>query len=312
MSPRSRADLALAGNTLIWGSTFVVVKQALDDVSPLLFLAMRFSLATAGLYVLFRPRAQAPPAPVARAGSVLRGLLSRSGVRDSLAARAGFFAGLLLFAGYATQTVGLRFTTPPKSAFLTALSIPVVPLLLAAVYRIRPRPAEIAGVLLATLGMGLITLEGATAARINRGDLLTILCALAFAGHILAVGHYSKGVEYQTFVLGQISTAALLSLAVFWWAEPVLIRWTPGVLVAVAATGLIATALAFAVQAWAQRHTTPTRTALIFSLEPVFAWLTSFLLGAGALSPAAALGAGLILAGILLVELKPAPVAAHP
>src|SRR5262245_20652917 len=114
---RLRADLALVGNTVAWGCTFVVVKQAIEGVSPLLFLAMRFLIATAALSVLF-PRALRAP-------------------RTAL--RAGFFAGCFLFLGFAFQTFGLRLTSPAKSAFITGLSVPLVPLVAALVYRIRPR-----------------------------------------------------------------------------------------------------------------------------------------------------------------------------
>jgi drug/metabolite transporter (DMT)-like permease len=98
----------------------------------------------------------------------------------------------------------------------------------------------------------------------------------------------------------------VLALSSFWWVETPLIRWRPGVVIALLVTGLLATALAFGVQAWAQQYTTPTRTALIFALEPVFAWITSYLLTGELLSRHGTVGAALILAGILLVELKPA------
>jgi drug/metabolite transporter (DMT)-like permease len=135
---------------------------------------------------------------------------------------------------------------------------------------------------------------------------------VGFALHILVVGHYAPRVSFQALTLVQIATAAALALATCWWIEPPMIRWSPGVIVALMVTGLLATALAFSVQAWAQRYTTPTHTALIFALEPVFAWLTSFLLAGELLSLRATLGALLILAGILLVELKPFGPSARP
>jgi drug/metabolite transporter (DMT)-like permease len=282
---RWRADLALAGIALIWGATFVVVKQALHDVSTLLFLALRFTLATLALALVFRPL----PAKFRPRRTLLAG---------------GLLAGLCLSAGYLFQTVGLRYTTPSKSAFITGLSIVLVPLLAALWCRRLPASAEVAGITAATAGMALMTLNW-NALRIDRGDLLTLACALAFAAHILVVGHYSPQVSFQALALVQIATAAALALATCGWLEPPRIRWTPGLLAALIVTGLLATALAFSVQAWAQQHTTPAHTALIFALEPVFAWLTSFLLLGEILSPQAALGAVLILAGILLVELKP-------
>jgi len=127
---------------------------------------------------------------------------------------------------------------------------------------------------------------------------------VAFAAHIIAVGHYSGRISFESLSFMQVAAAAVLGLSTFWWIEKPVIHLTPVVMIALATTGLLATALAFTVQAWAQQHTTPTRTALIYSLEPVVAWFTSFWLMGELLSRRAAIGAALILTGILLVELK--------
>lgn len=277
-----RAEAALILNTIIWGATFVVVKQALRDVSPVLFLALRFTLAAAAMLAMFRGSWSHPRNP-----------------RWSL--RGGAIAGVFLFAGYAFQTAGLQFTSAPKSAFLTGLTSVVVPWLGALVYRKRPRRLETGGVLLATCGMALMTLPGATLA-MNRGDLLTLACTVCYAAHILTVGHYSARASFELLSTAQIAVAALLAWSLFRVMETPHLRWTPGVWAAIAVTGLLATAVAFTFQAWAQRYTSSTRTALIFMLEPVFAWITSYLLTGESLSPRAAAGAGLILAGILVVE----------
>ena len=279
-----RAEAALIANTLIWGSTFVVVKQALDDVSPILFLALRFSLATAALLVLFRGTWSHP-----------------QNLRWSLTG--GALAGVFLFSGYAFQTVGLQFTTAPKSAFLTGLTSAITPMIGALVYRTRPRAAEIAGVLLATAGMALMTLPGATLS-MNRGDLLTLGCAVCYSLHILTLSRYTAKASFELLSTAQIAVSALLAWSLFHWMETPTIRWTAGVWVAILVTGILATAVAFTFQAWAQRYTSSTRTALIFMLEPVFAWITSYLLTGETLSPRGALGAALILAGILMVELR--------
>ena len=290
-----RAEAALVVNTFIWGTTFVVVKQALHDVSPVLFLALRFTLATAALLVLFRGSWSHPRNP-----------------RWSLAG--GALAGVFLFSGYAFQTIGLQYTTAPKSAFLTGLTAVMTPLLAAIVYRSRPRALEIGGVLLATGGMALMTLPtapGATMA-INRGDLLTICCAVCYSAHILTLNRYSAKASFELVSIAQVGISALLAWSLFHGMETPHVRWTAGVCAAIAITGLFATALAFTFQAWAQRYTTSTRTALIFMLEPVFAWITSYLLTGETLSGRAAAGAGLILAGVLTVELKPWHPARHP
>jgi drug/metabolite transporter (DMT)-like permease len=281
-----RAEAALVFITLVWGATFVLVKSALADVSTLLFLALRFSLAALVLAIAYRGR-----------------LAGRLGRGKSMV-KGGLLAGFFLFGGYVFQTLGLRFTTPSKSAFLTGLMVVLVPLLGAAVYRVAPRLSEGLGVSIAAVGMGLLTMKGASFS-VNPGDLLTVVGAFAFALHVLTVGHYSREAGFAGLAVVQVAMAAALAVSTFWWAEPVHIRWTPTLAAALVVTGLLATALAFTVQAWAQQHTTATRTVLIFALEPVFAWATSYLATGEVLGARSAVGAGLILTGIILVELKP-------
>jgi drug/metabolite transporter (DMT)-like permease len=282
--PRWRADVALALVALVWGATFVLVKDALSDVSPVLFLGLRFSLATAVLAAVYAAKG--------------RGRAIRGGWLG------GITTGVFLYLGFLLQTVGLRLTTAAKSAFITGLYIVLVPLASSLVYKKAPRVLEIAGVAIATGGLGLMTLTGRTF-RIGDGDLLTMACAVAFTIHIMVLGYYSQRMAFEWLTLLQIGTCATIALVSFWWVETPLLRWNGQVALALGVTSLLATALAFTVQTWAQRYTTATRTALIFALEPVFAWVTSFLLTNEVLTRRAAAGAVLILAGILLVELKP-------
>lgn len=292
MNRRRAAEAALVLNTVVWGATFVLVKAALGSVSPVLFLALRFSLATLALALLFRGARPTRGASLKAVG-------------------AGALTGTFLFLGYLFQTVGLRFTTAPKSAFITGLLSVMVPLLAALVYRNRPQVSEVAGVLVATAGLGLMTFEGAIGP-IGRGDLLTLFCAVAFAAHIVTLGHFSESMSYEWLSVAQVGAAAAWSLALFWWVETPQVLWRPAVLWAILITGLLCTALAFTIQAWAQQYTTSTRTALIYMLEPLFAWLTSFVFVGEGLSARAAAGAALILGGVVLVELKPLNARQHP
>jgi drug/metabolite transporter (DMT)-like permease len=289
---RRKADLALLFNAVIWGSTFILVKSALGYVSPLLFLAIRFTVATVALVLLFRGTWKWRR----RASIKMFG--------------AGCLAGVFLFAGYALQTIGLRLTTAPKSAFLTGLATVMVPLLGALVYKLRPRISEVLGVLIATFGMALMTIEGPIDS-IGRGDLLTLGGAIAFAAHIVTLGHFSEKISFELLSVTQVGAAAVSSLTLFWWAETPRFQWHPVILWAILITGLFCTALAFTIQAWAQRYTTSTRTALIYALEPVVAWITSFVIAGEGLSGRAAAGAGLILGGVLLVEMKPLKLREH-
>ena len=287
-----RADLALVLVSILWGTTFVIVKQALTDVSALLFLALRFSLAAGVLWAIFRGR--------------------RSGAPD---ARSEWLGGLLsggfLFAGYALQTWGLALTTPSKSAFLTGLYIVLVPLLAALVYRKRPHPSEWMGVLVATGGVAVLTIPDVRL-QIGAGDLLTMACAVAYAGQVLVLERFSRRGSFERLALVQIATVAAASAATCWWVEKPRIVWSSGVVTAVLVTGLAATALAFAVQTWAQARTTATRAAVIFSLEPAFGAATSVIAGAEPLTWAMLGGAGLILSGIAIAELKPVRFGEHP
>ncbi|HTA46427.1 MAG TPA: DMT family transporter [Bryobacteraceae bacterium] len=278
---RHRAELALIGVTIIWGTTFVVVKSALADVSAFVFLTLRFVLAAA-----------------------LLGLIYRKAVRRA-SIGPGLLAGGLLFTAYVFQTLGLEYTTPSKSAFLTGLSIPMVPLASSCVYRVKPRLVEVAGILIATIGMALMTVSASVSLQsgINRGDLLSFLCAVTFALHIVVIGHYSPIIGHESLSVIQIAVAAMAGLAVFRLAEPVHFRLTPVVAGALLLTGPFATALAFTTQAWAQKYTSATRAALIFALEPVVAWTTSWVLTGETLPNRGKVGAGAILAGILLVEM---------
>jgi drug/metabolite transporter (DMT)-like permease len=294
MKRRIAAELALAGNAVIWGATFVVVKNALGGVSAVLFLALRFSLATIVLAILFRK-------PLL-AGAVWKG-----------ASRAPI-VGVFLFVGYLFQTQGLRFTSPAKSAFLTGLTSVLAPILASFVYGSKPRISEVFGLVTAIAGLALLTGLGIRQplGGVNRGDVLTVCCAGAFAAHIVTLGHFSRTVGFSALSLIQVGTVAVLGLALFPWTESPRIEWQPAVFWAILITGILATALALTVQAWAQRFTTSTRTALIFMLEPAVAWLTSYLLAGEGLTRSGAAGAALILGGVLLVELKPASTRQHP
>lgn len=287
-SPRLRAELALASVAFLWGGTFVVVKGALEDVSTFLFLALRFSLASLLLAFWLRAR-----------------LFRRSPV----AWFGGALCGLLLFLGYALQTAGLRWTTASNSAFITGLYVVLVPLLASLVYRIRPRAMELAGAALAAAGTAF--LSGGLPADWNRGDLLTADCAVAFAAHILAVERYSRRMDFERLSLMQIASVAVLSWAAA-WIEPARIAWTPRLLWALATTSVLATALSFVLYTWAQGQTSAARAALIFALEPVFAGVVAWAAAGERWTAATLAGAALILAAIVLVELKPAAAAGHP
>ena len=286
-----KLDGSLVAIALVWGATFVLVKQALADVSTLLFLTLRFSVAAVALAVIFHKEFRLPNARA----SALRGA----------------FAGIFLFGGYVLQTTGLRCTSASKAGFITGLYVPLVPLIGGLVNRKLPQISELAGVAMACAGMFLLTVQ-TDIFHIAPGDLLVAGCAVAYALQMLILGHYAPVSNMGVLTVAQISTGALVGAATCWWVEPARIILSPNVWIALGITSVLATALAFTVQTWAQRWTSPTRTALIFATEPVFAWVTSYLVAGEVLSRRAGVGAALIIGGILTVELKPFRFRRHP
>jgi drug/metabolite transporter (DMT)-like permease len=278
----------------IWGSTFVVVKDALRDVSPLLFNLLRMIIATVVLAAIYH-------------GDLRR--LKRSYLAG------GAVVGLCLAAGYSFQTAGLARTTPAKSAFITGLIVVIVPLLCAvpwlrpATMR-RPSMSAFGGAVLAFAGILLLTTPAGTPwaallGSINTGDLLTLLCALGFALHVVALAHVSPRLPLGALAVLQLMFCTfIMGLALPLFEHP-WIHVSPRLLVALLLTGVLATAVAFTVQSWAQQRLSATHTALILALEPVFAFLTSFLFYGERLSGRASVGALLILGGIALTELLP-------
>jgi drug/metabolite transporter (DMT)-like permease len=281
-----RADLALVFVCLVWGGTFIIVKNAVADMPVLLFLAVRFSIAAAVLALIFGLRRNRPPLRASLFGGVV----------------AGFF----LFSGYVLQTHGLAQTSAAKTGFITGLYIPLVPILGAFVYRKLPQISELIGVGLAFTGTALMTIQKDLLS-INRGDVLVACSTLLYACHIVVLGKFSKTGDVGWLSVFQISTAAVLGW--FTWGAlgqgGAAVRWNGTVWFALAVTSLLCTAFGFSVQTWAQKYTTATRTALIFSMEPLFAWLASYIAAGEVLTGRAVAGAALILAGVVFAELKP-------
>ncbi|MGI4830478.1 MAG: DMT family transporter [Janthinobacterium lividum] len=287
------AHLSLIAVTFVWGTTFPLVKAALRDVSPLLFNFLRMVLAASILATLN--------------WRTLRGL-TRAQMRLC------GLAGILLALGYEVQTVGLTQTTPSKSAFLTGLVVVFVPLL-SALPGVRqpqtPRPHGFAyaGAFLAFAGLILLTSEPGAGlsllSGLHLGEWLTLGCAVAFAFHLLTLARAAGSVPPRVLGTLQIAFAALAMLLFLPLEKHQVLRLNPLVCIAFGVTSILATAAAFTIQSWAQQHLPASHTALIFTLEPVFAWLTSLIFFGERLGSRALGGATLILGGIVLAELGP-------
>ena len=271
---------ALVGVTAVWGSTFVVVKDATDRMPVMDFLAWRFAIAAIAMLVV-RPR------------SVTR--LSSAGRRH------GLLLGLSLAAGYVAQTFGLRRTPATVSGFITGLFVVFTPLCAGLVLRHRINPVSWLGVAVATAGLALLSLHGVS---VGRGEAITLLCAIAFALHIVGLGEWSTARDAYGLAVVQLSTVAVISAVA---AAPDSLAPPPdsGVWGAILLTALAATAIGFFVQTWAQAHLAPTRAAVVMTMEPVFAGIFGVAFGGDDLTVRIIVGALLVLAAMFLVELGP-------
>ena len=287
MSKRKKAEALLVSITFIWGSTFVIVKDALRDASPVPFLAVRFTLA-----------------------GILLFLVLGRGPFDRRAIVPGLVLGVFLFGGYLGQTWGLVYTTPSKAAFITGFGVILVPLILM-VGGTRMRAANIVGALVGLAGIYLLVVPSGLSS-VNRGDVLVLFGACSFALHIVLVGHYTKRLSFQHLVPLQVLAVGILALLALPVDRAPMLHWTLRLVVALIVTAVFATGVAFSVQNWAQQYTPPAHTALIFALEPVFAAITSRVVLGEHLGLKALLGAALILCGMIVSELMggaaPSPV----
>jgi drug/metabolite transporter (DMT)-like permease len=281
------ASLALVAAALLFGSTFLVVQDAVESAEPVPFLAVRFGIGTAAL----------APLALRRGTADLRvpGLL-----------RAGVVAGLALTAGYVLQTIGLQYTTSSVSAFLTYLLVVLVPLIVAVQSRRLPPWPTVAGVSLAVGGLAL--LGGGPDLGTGRGELLTLGCALAFAVHLLVLADAAP--RLPVAALSAVQFAVVAGVLVVPGVLAGGYRFDGGAWAAAVYTGVAVTAVGLGLQAWGQRRVSATRAAILLLIEPVSAAVLGFAAGER-LGMAGGAGAALILAGILVSELA-VPVAPRP
>ncbi len=282
---RPLAEFLLVTVTLFWGATFPLVKEAVTEVPVLCFLWVRFALSALLLALL--------------AG---RGLFTL----DSRGVRRGILLGVLLFLSYLFQTFGLERTTSANAGFLTGLNVVWVPLLAGPLLAKPPGSGSRIGVGMALFGLFLLTWH--TPWQLNPGDLLVVVCSVFVALHILGLDAWTGGYDGRALACVQIATMAVLGFLGSLLFEPV--TWprsfSPSLLSALGITAVFATAYAFWVMTTFQRLTTPTRAALIYTLEPVFAAIFSVWLAGDRLSAVAWAGGALIVLGMVTAEAWPA------
>ena len=291
MSKRLRADFALVICALIWGATFVVIKDALADMSVIAYIAVRFGIAAVLMAAIY--------------WRAVRSLTLRE-------VWAGVQIGLFMFVGYMFQITGLRWTTPSKAAFVTGMYVVFVPIVLAIFGRRRISVWIWAGAFAALAGLYFLSVPPEGLGQLNRGDPIVFGCAVMFAFHMIFISRNVEKYSVASLSFLQVATTAVLATvlvtiaAAAGWEQPKLV-WTPYVIFAVLATAIGATVICFSLQTWAQKHTSASRAAILLTLEPVFAAVTSVTLGGERIGARMLLGALLIFGGILVAEWKGAP-----
>jgi drug/metabolite transporter (DMT)-like permease len=313
--PQILADALLLFVTVIWGTTFVLVKGAISSVRPFTFLAVRFAIGGISLLLWLFVR-KIRVSGRAQANAVIGGMEPVKSHGDTiisadstvLAKSSGWFVkgaiitGITLLLAYATQTFGLLTVAAGKAAFITGLSVVIVPVASAFLLKTAPNRSTAMGVILAATGLCLMSLT--LPFRVEYGDLLVFLCAIFFAAHILLVGTYSRENDPVVFAAIQLIVVAAGSFAAAMLLErPLSVpREAWG---AIIYTATVATAVTVLIQSAVQKYTSATHTALIFSAEPVFGAIFAWMMLGEILSPREMAGAVLILSGMLVSEIAP-------
>ncbi|MGV3487908.1 MAG: DMT family transporter [Tuberibacillus sp.] len=289
MNKKWFADLGLLFVTFIWGSTFVVVQDAIATIKPLAFNGWRFLFAALFLMICVGFIKQKHPININ-----MKLILS------------GMLLGLFLFIGYGTQTIALLYTTSSKTAFITGLSVVVVPLFSWLLLRQTPKRAALIGVAISTVGLYILT--DLKSFSFNKGDLLAFICALAFGMHIIVTAKVTTKYSSMGLTIIQLLTVSMLSFIGSLGLDGVSKTFSVApfqhfiVLFACLFTALFATAIAFLLQTSMQRYTSPTHVGLIFIMEPVFAAITALIFTDEAMSQMTIIGGILILLGMMAAE----------
>lgn len=275
------ADISLLLVAIIWGGGFIAVKDSLNAITPFYQMALRFGISTILMYLVFYKRVKRINKTQFKNGAII---------------------GVFLFLGFAFQTVGINYTSAGKSAFLTAVYVVLVPFLQWLIMKRRPDNYSLTGALICLVGISLLTLQGGFS--LGYGDSLTLICAFAFAGQILAIGKYVEMDDPLILTVVQLGVAAVLSLLVALFFEPIPTGMNLRAMGSILYLAIFSTTLAFLIQNIAQKYTTSTHAAIILSLESFFGAVFSVLFFKEIFTLAMVLGCGLIFIAIVTTETK--------
>src|SRR3972149_1518306 len=280
-TPRTEAENFLFIITFIWGSTFVVTKDLLHAASPFLYICVRFTVASLLLLAVFPSL--------------------RSGWSSATVLRGGAL-GLMLFAGFALRAGGLQYPSASKSAFITGMLVVFTPVWQVVLERRAPKAGNILGVILVTIGLYLLTSPAGS--EFSTGDAMTMICAALFGLYIVSLDMWGKGYDAAKLTMMQFQVSAVGGLMGALLLEKPFLEvslWSVSQLLYLA---IFATVIALYVQTAYQKDTTPTRSAVIFSMEPVIAALFAYVLAGERIGIAGVAGGGVIILGLLISELS--------
>lgn len=277
-----REEPVLLGITIIWGGTFLVVHVAMRYADPLFFVALRFLVAGAAGWLMFR--------------TAMRGLTWAE-------VKAGALIGLAIFLGYGLQTWGLQTISSSQSAFISALYVPMVPLLQLFVLRRAPHPMAWAGIALAFAGLVLMAGPSAGAIALSLGEMVTLASAVAIAGEIILISHFAQRVDSRRVTVVQLCAAGVFAVLMMGATAQSMPKFSPVWLICGVGLGLASALIQWAMN-WAQQRISPTRATLIYAGEPVWGGVIGRIAG-DRLPALALLGAACIVAGVLVSEWRP-------
>jgi len=280
--------LAILGCCLIWGTTFTVVKDVSNSIDPFLLSGFRNLIATSALFVYFI---------ITKKSKILL---------DKNSLRSGLVLGVLLGTIYISQTIGITFTSANHSAFITCSAVIMVPVILFLFGWEKFNKKQILSILMVAIGLILLTLKSGLSG-FNLGDLITLVAAVICAMHIVFSGLYVRKynflslIFYQFFFAGLVSFCGLFSKQAFYNFPPILFE--NDAIYNVLYLGLLGTLFCYFVTVWGQKHVSTTYIALIFSLEPLFASVTNYLVLNEVFTTKEFIGAVIIFGGILLYSI---------
>lgn len=278
---KTMADLGLLSVTVFWGTTFILSKQVLEKISLLNYLGIRLGFAALCMLLLSIKKI---------------GKINRQTVRD------GMILGILLFFSYLFQMWGIQYTSASNAGFITGLNVVLVPVFSILLFKDKARPASLIGVIFATSGLYL--LSGGDFTALNTGDWLVFTCAVVVTFHVIFTGKFAVRHDVHLLTLVQLTTIAVLGLILMLFEKQPVKMISTDIYLILIYLALFGTVYTFFMQTAMQRYTTATRTALVFSMEPVFAALFAYTLAGETMGTLGWFGGGLILSGMIIAEIR--------